>query len=72
MMNPNHQREFIGQAGKCSLCGGPLGNEPAFAHEKAGRVHLRCSFRPERWRAWMERTGMVPQKVKVEVVDNEK
>ena len=69
-MNRKHLREYISRNGKCPLCEKPLGTQSAFAHEKAGRVHLFCSFNPELWKKWMQRTGMIPTPVKIEVVDD--
>jgi hypothetical protein len=64
-------REYVDRL-KCALCGkSHLSGGPVFAHEKAGRIHLFCSFKPELWKAWMQRMGMVPTPVDVEVVDSD-
>lgn len=71
-MNTDHRRDFINRNGKCPLCDAPLDGQPCMVHEKAGRVHLLCSFKPERWQRWMEKVGLIPTPVKVEVIDRDK
>jgi hypothetical protein len=66
------QREFFNTNGKCPLCDGPLVGQPCFIHEKAGRVHLFCSFKPERWRKWMQKVGLIPTPVDVTVIEDGK
>ena len=70
-------REVIGRNTKCPLCGRAFSApshtlNSSFVHDKAGRVHLLCSFKKELWKKWMQSTGQIPTPVDVEVVDSKK
>lgn len=64
------QREFFNRNGKCPLCDAPLGDQLCMIHEKAGRVHTMCSLDARKWKRWMEKVGLIPTEVQVEVVDD--
>jgi len=65
------QREFFNRNGRCHLCDSPLSGQLCIVHEKVGRVHTFCALKPDRWKAWMEKVGLIPTSVDVEVIKND-
>lgn len=71
-MRPERQRDFIRRDGKCPLCDVALAGHPCTINPKAGRVHTLCALDPRRWKRWMEKVGLIPTEIKVEVIDDDK